>query len=144
MRASFLQSSGRIYTINRTAQVTLIGGGSTCGKGDELLLEQPSANRYQLWTTHKNNSWSFQCSLVVRNLNSIHEDVGSIPGLTQWVKESGVAVSYGVGCRHGSDLALLWLWCRLAAAVLVQSLAWETPYAIGVPPKKTNQKTQQK
>ena len=24
-----------------------------------------------------------------------------------------------VGCRHGSDLALLWLWCRPAAIVLI-------------------------
>ena len=30
------------------------------------------------------------------NPTSIYEDVGSILGLTQWVK----------------DLALLWLWCR--------------------------------
>ena len=29
----------------------------------------------------------------------------------------GVAMSCGVGHRCGSDLALLWLWCRLAAAV---------------------------
>ena len=44
-----------------------------------------------------------------------HEVVGSIPGLDQWVKESGVAVSCGVGYRHDLDLALLWLWRRQAA-----------------------------
>ena len=33
------------------------------------------------------------------NRTSILEDLGSIRGLDQWVK----------------DLALLWLWCRLAA-----------------------------
>ena len=47
------------------------------------------------------------------NPTSIREDVGSICGLTQWVKDLGVAVSYGVGCRHSSDPVLLWLWCRL-------------------------------
>ena len=33
------------------------------------------------------------------------------------------------GHRPSSDLALLWLWCRLAAATPVRPLAWEPPYA---------------
>ena len=37
----------------------------------------------------------------------------------------------------GSDLALLWLWCKLAAAAPIQPLAWEPPYARGVGLKKT-------
>ena len=40
-------------------------------------------------------------------------------------------MSCGVGLRHGSDLMLLWLWCRLAAIALIGPLAWEPPYAVG-------------
>ena len=44
----------------------------------------------------------------------------------------------GVDGRHGSDLVLLWLWCRLAAAALIRPLAWEPPYATcGPKGKKT-------
>ena len=39
-------------------------------------------------------------------------------------------MSCGVGHRHGLDLALLWLWCRLVATALIQALAWEPPYAM--------------
>ena len=43
------------------------------------------------------------------------EDVGSIPGLTQWV----------------TGLALLWLWHRLVTATLIRPLGQELLYATG-------------
>ena len=43
----------------------------------------------------------------------------------------GIRVSCGVGHKHGSDPALLWLWCRLAATAPIRPLAWEPPYAAG-------------
>ena len=55
------------------------------------------------------NFRSFHYGSVKMNLTSIHEDKGSIPGLTQWVKVSSIAMSCGVGRRPGWDLELLWL-----------------------------------
>ena len=49
-------------------------------------------------------------------------------------------MSCGVGCRHGSDLVLLWLWRRPAAVVLTQPLAWEPPYAAGAALKTKTKK----
>ena len=40
-------------------------------------------------------------------------------------------MSCGIGCRRGSDPALLWLWQRPAATAPIGPLAWEPPYAAG-------------
>ena len=38
------------------------------------------------------------------------------------------------------DPELLWLWCRLAVAALIQHLAWDLPYATGAALKKKAKK----
>ena len=47
-------------------------------------------------------------------------------------------MSCRVGPRWGSDLAWLWLGCRLAAAALIRPPAWELPYATGTALKRKN------
>ena len=53
-------------------------------------------------------------------------------------------MSCGVGRRQGSDPALLWLWCRWAAAAPIQPLAWESPYATGAALKRQKKKKKKK
>ena len=47
-----------------------------------------------------------------------------------------MAVNCSIDRRCGSDLVLLWLWCRLAAAVPVRPQAWE----LHMPQKKKKKK----
>ena len=49
-------------------------------------------------------------------------------------------MSCGVGCRCSSDPVLLRLCCRLAAAALIQPLAWELLCAEGAALKKKKKK----
>ena len=49
-------------------------------------------------------------------------------------------MSCSVSYRHSLDLALLWLWHRPAAAVPIQPLACELPYAEGVALKRQKKK----
>ena len=45
-------------------------------------LERVGITPVKLW-----RGWSSHCGSVVKTRTSIHEDVGSIPGLAQWVKD---------------------------------------------------------
>ena len=49
-------------------------------------------------------------------------------------------MSCGVGCRCGSDLISLWLWCKLAAIAPIRRLACEIPYDLGAALKKKDKK----
>ena len=51
-----------------------------------------------------------------------------------------MAVSCGVGHRHGLDPVLLWLWRRLVATAPIRPLAWEPSYAASAALEKTKNK----
>ena len=74
----------------------------------------------------------------VKNPTSIHEVLGSV--IRSLASLSGLRIWR---CREmwhrlqmQLDLVILWPWHRLADASLIQSLAWEFPYTIGVAIKR--------
>ena len=98
------------------------------GRAEEL---RPLQGKVKLWRSHRGTA--------ERNLTGNHEVAGSILGLHQWVKEHSVAVSCGVGRRHGSDPELLWLGCWPAAVAPIRPFAWKLAHASSVALKSQKQ-----
>ena len=53
-------------------------------------------------------------------------------------------MSCGIGHRRGSDLALLWLWCRPEATAAIRPLAWEPPHAASAALEKRERQKEKK
>ena len=82
---------------------------------------------------------SSPCGSAVMNLTSIQEDVGLIPGLTQWVRIWQChGLQYGSQTRLGSCVAV----ARLAVTARIRPLGWKLPCSLGVGLKR--QKTKKK
>ena len=107
-----------------------------------LATINKAAMNIRVFCVNKTCLWSSRRGSVVNKPDWYPWECGFHPWPRSVGWRSGVAVSCGARQRFGSDLALLWLWCRPAATGPIQSLAWEPPYATGVALKK--QKTKKK
>ena len=97
------------------------------GKGESRIQAPPTQSQ-----GFKNMfTWSSLCGAAETNPIRNHEVVEFDPWPRSVGKGSGVAMTYDVGHRQGSDLALLWLWHKLAAVAPIRPLVWEPPYSMG-------------
>ena len=80
----------------------------------------------EIWLQFKKfNLRSSHCDSAVMNPTIIHEDMGSIPGPAQWIKDPELlwAMMQITDAAQIWDLELLWLWCKPAAVAPIRPLA---------------------
>ena len=88
------------------------------------MLGKPSISRQRTRIQRR----SSRGGSAVLNPTSIVEDVGLIPGLSQWVKvQHRCELWHRSQMRLRSEMAV-----AVAATALIQPLAWEPPYAMGL------------
>ena len=87
--------------------------------------------------------WSSHRGAVETNPTREPRGCGFDPWPQSVSQGSGVAMSR-VGHGRGSDLVLLWLWCRPVAIASIRPLAWDLQYASGVTLKRQEKKKDKK
>ena len=86
------------------------------------------------------SAWNSHRGSVVNEPDQYLRGCRFNPQLCSMGQGSGIVMSCGVGCKHGSDPALLWLWHRPAASAPRVPLAWEPPCAVSAALKKKAKK----
>ena len=117
----------------------------------KTFTKTQAPNNRQL--AEEDRTWSSHCGSAVKEPDRYPEDTGLIPWPRSTGQGSGVAMSYGVGRRRGSDPAWPWPWpwpwpwCRPAATVPIRPLARASPCAKGTAlkvPKEKRKKRRKK
>ena len=91
------------------------------------------ANIYQISQNLEFLSWLIRLRTRLVPMRIQVWSLASLSGLRiQWGRELWCSSQ----TWRGSDLTLLWLWCRPATVALIQPLTWELPYGAGVALKR--------